>query len=215
VDVEHLAQLRRSYETAPFDLADAAADPFEQFGRWFDEVAASGLAEVNAAVLATATAAGRPSARHVLVKGAGPEGFVLYTNYGSRKATELDANPWAALVFAWSPVGRQVTAEGPVERVPPAESDAYFAARPRDSQLGAWASAQSTPLASRAELDAAWAEAADRFGGRPVPRPPHWGGYRLRPRRIEFWQGRPNRLHDRIVYTAVPGDGWERGRLAP
>ena len=215
VDPERLAGLRRSYEAAPFDVADAAPDPFVQFDRWFEEVAAAGFLDPNAAVLATATPDGRPSARHVLVKGAGPDGFVLYTNYSSRKAADLDANPRAALVLAWAPLGRQVVAEGAVERVPAAQSDAYFASRPRASQLGAWASPQSRELGSRAELEAAWQAASDRFEGGPVPRPAHWGGYRLRPERVEFWQGRPNRLHDRIAYVPGRDGAWTRHRLAP
>lgn len=214
-----LAALRRAYQSAPFDVEEAAETPHEQFSAWLGDItAATPELEVNAAVLATADAAGRPSARHVLVKGAGPDGFTFFTNYGSRKAADLADNPRAALVFAWSPVARQVVAEGAVEPLREAESDAYFAGRPRDSQLGAWASPQSQPLDSRAELDAAYAAAEARFAGRPVPRPEHWGGYRLRPDRVEFWQGRPSRLHDRVLYTAevdATGAAWRRQRLAP
>jgi pyridoxamine 5'-phosphate oxidase len=210
-----LAELRRNYQSAPFDVSDAAVDPFEQFGRWFDEVAATGLLEPNAAVLATASPDGRPSARHVLVKGAGGGGFVLFTNYHSRKASELDANPRAALVFAWAPLSRQVIVEGTVFRVSEAASDAYFASRPRESQLGAWASPQSAELGSRAELDDAYRAVARRYAAQSVPRPPHWGGYRLVAQRLEFWQGRPSRLHDRILYRAIDSGGWSRTRLAP
>jgi pyridoxamine 5'-phosphate oxidase len=210
-----LADLRRSYESRPFDLEDTAPDPFDQFRRWFSEVAASGTIEPNAAVLATASADGRPSARHVLVKGVDNRGFVFFTNYNSRKAADLAANPRASLVFAWSPLARQVEVDGAVERVSDAESDAYFASRPRASQLGAWASPQSQELASRAELDAAYAAAEQRFGEGPVPRPPQWGGYRLLADRVEFWQGRPSRLHDRIAYQRDQASAWQRTRLAP
>ncbi|MPY92266.1 MAG: pyridoxamine 5'-phosphate oxidase [Acidimicrobiia bacterium] len=210
-----LAALRRAYQALPFDISDAAQTPFEQFSSWVEEmVAASTELEVNAAVLATADGRGRPSARHVLVKGADIRGFAFFTNYASRKADELAANPWASLVFAWSPVARQVIAEGPVERLGAPESDAYFASRPRDSQLAAWASPQSRPLPDRAALDAAFAASEARFADAPVPRPPGWGGFRLRPVRVEFWQGRPSRLHDRIVYLAEGGT-WRRERLAP
>lgn len=210
-----LADLRRTYQSRPFDLHDSAPDPFDQFRRWFSEVAASGTIEPNAAVLATASADGRPSARHVLVKGVDSRGFVFFTNYRSRKAADLTVNPRASLVFAWSPLARQVVVEGGVERVSEAESEAYFASRPRTSQLGAWASPQSEVLASRAELDAAYAAAEQRFGEGPIARPPHWGGYRVLAEQVEFWQGRPSRLHDRIVYVRDASGTWQRKRLAP
>lgn len=210
-----LADLRRAYQSAPFELEAAAATPHQQLTTWLVEIsAAADQLEVNAAVLATADARGRPSARHVLVKGADERGLTFFSNYGSRKAGELAVNPWAALVFAWSPVARQVIAEGRVERLTEAESDAYFATRPRDSQLGAWASPQSRPLRDRLELEDAYGAYEARFAGAPVPRPRHWGGYRLVPDQVEFWQGRPSRLHDRIVYTATD-EGWQRQRLAP
>lgn len=210
-----LAAMRRVYESAPFDVVDAAADPYEQFRRWFADVVRSEFVEANAAVLATASADGRPSARHVLLKGAERGGFVFFTNYGSRKAQQLEVNPAAALVFAWSPVARQVLIEGIVHKVAAGESDAYFESRPRESQLGAWASAQSTELSSRKQLQSAYAERETEFQGRPVPRPDYWGGYRLVPDRIEFWQGRPSRLHDRVCYLPEGVDGWRRIRLAP
>jgi pyridoxamine 5'-phosphate oxidase len=216
-DTPELADPRRDYEARPFDIDDTDPDPFVQFARWFAEVADASELEPNAAVLATATSTGRPSARHVLVKGVDVRGFTVFTNHGSRKARQLDTNPWASLTFTWAPLARQVLVDGAVERVTDAEADDYFASRPRGSQLGAWASEQSTVLADRAALDARYTEAEARFAGRPVERPPFWGGYRIVPDRIEFWQGRPSRLHDRIVYrpdAAAPG-GWQRERLAP
>jgi pyridoxamine 5'-phosphate oxidase len=177
-------------------------------------VSRAALLEPNAAVLATAGADGRPTARHVLVKAVGRTGFVFFTNYTSRKAVDLDANPVAALVFTWAPLARQVIVEGPVVRLEAAASDDYFAARPRGSQLGAWASDQSSPLPDRATLDERFAVMEARFAGRDVPRPPHWGGYRLDPDRIELWQGRSSRLHDRLSYRRED-DGWRIERLAP
>jgi pyridoxamine 5'-phosphate oxidase len=209
-----LADLRREYQSQPFDVVDVDPDPYRQFSRWFSEIDGASALEANAAVLATAGADGRPSARHVLVKGVDRNGFVFYTNYTSRKAAQLETNPYAALVFAWAPLLRQVVVEGRVSRVSPEISDAYFATRPRASQLGAWASPQSRPVPSRAALDEAFATLEARYAEGPVPRPPHWGGYRVDPDRIEFWQGRANRMHDRLSYARA-GGSWRIERLAP
>lgn len=203
--MEGEAELRRS---------DLASDPLEQFREWF--AAASAALEVPEAVaLATATPGGAPSARMVLLKGFDERGLVFFSHYTSRKGRELEANPQAALLFHWSPLGRQVRVEGPVERVPEAESDAYFATRPRDAQVGARASRQSDPLGSRAELYERLAELEEDLAGGTVPRPPTWGGFRLAPGAWEFWQHRESRLHDRFRYERDASGAWRVERLFP
>ena len=211
---ESIAHLRRDHGVEPLEPSDLDPDPIVQFGRWMEDALGTDLILPNTMTLATATADGRPSARMVLLKGFDHHGFVFYTNYDSRKGRELSENPAAALVFYWARLERQVRVEGRVERVDPEESDAYFATRPLESRLGAWASRQSAPLSSRAELEERVAEVSSEHADGEVPRPPHWGGWLVRPDAIELWQGRPNRLHDRFLYTRR-GDGWERVRLYP
>jgi pyridoxamine 5'-phosphate oxidase len=194
--------------------SDVAGDPLEQFRRWFAAAKNAGIRAPHAVALATSTAEGSPSLRMVLLKGFDEHGFVFFTGYVSRKAAELDANPSAALLFYWDPLGRQVRIEGSVEHVPDDESDAYFATRPRGAQLAAAASRQSAALSGREELDARVAELAREYDGADVPRPDHWGGYRLRPEVYEFWQHREDRLHDRIRYRRDAG-GWAIERLSP
>jgi pyridoxamine 5'-phosphate oxidase len=189
-------------------------DPLAQFTRWLEEARAAGMIEPTAMALATATREGRPSVRIVLFKGLESGGLTFYTNYESRKGSELADNPHAALVFWWDKLERQVRIEGRVERLPHEQSRAYAESRPRASQLSAYASKQSRVVASRAELEARFAMAEKRFGGLPVPLPAHWGGYRLRPESFEFWQGRRDRLHDRLVYRSAV-DGWRIERLEP
>ena len=191
-----------------------ATDPFQLFDDWFAEAKASEPNDAEAMALATADAGGRPSVRMVLLKGHGPAGFVFYTNEESAKGAQLAANPRAALLFHWKSLRRQVRIEGPVERVAAADADAYFASRSRDSQLGAWASDQSRPLDSRATFERRFKEVQQRFEGADVPRPPHWGGYRVLPERIEFWSDRPHRLHERRLFERQDG-GWSEGLLYP
>jgi len=192
----------------------ASADPIEQFAHWFDEALRSEVDDPNAMTLATARPDGRPSLRIVLLKGFDERGFVFFTNYQSRKGREMEDNPHVAICFWWSKLARQVQIEGAVTRVSPEESDAYFASRPLDSRLGAWASDQSSVIASREVLDRRLQEMRTNYADGEIPRPPHWGGYRLVPHEIEFWQGRPNRLHDRLRYCLVEGF-WTMHRLAP
>jgi pyridoxamine 5'-phosphate oxidase len=213
--LDHIARLREEYSRAGLEESDTDPNPIEQFRTWFDEALAANLHEPNAMVLATATPDGRPSARVVLLKGLDERGFVFYTNYEGRKSRELEANPYAALLFYWGELERQVRLEGRVGRIPDEESDAYFAGRPRGSQLGAWASEQSRPIKDRGALEERLRELEAEYDGREVPRPPFWGGYRVEPETIEFWQGRENRLHDRLVYRRSEDGGWRRERLQP
>jgi pyridoxamine 5'-phosphate oxidase len=199
----------------PLREQDLDPDPIRQFTHWFDEATSAGAPQPEAAALATATADGAPSVRMVLVKQATHNGFVFFTNYESRKGRELTANPRAALLFHWTLLGRQVRAEGPVQRVTLEETAAYVHTRPRGSQLSALASPQSRPLPNRAWLEERVAQLTERYASQELPLPEAWGGFRLVPERIEFWQHRENRLHDRFLYTQEPDGGWRRERLAP
>ena len=209
-----MADLREEYTRAGLLEPDADPYPIEQFHRWFEEALAANLHEPNAMTLATATSDGRPSARVVLLKGFDERGFVFYTNYEGRKGRELEENPRCALVFYWGELERQVRIEGMVSRVSEEESDAYYRSRPLGSRLGAWASEQSRPVGVRATLEERLRKLEDEYRGREVPRPPFWGGYRVEPEAVEFWQGRENRLHDRLLYRQSD-EGWSMERLQP
>jgi pyridoxamine 5'-phosphate oxidase len=211
VDAENL---RKEYTRAGMHEADMDPDPIVQFRAWFENVIEADLHEPNAMILATATRDGRPSARTVLLKGYDERGFVFYTNYEGRKASDLEANPACALLFYWGELERQVRIEGRAVRLSGEESDAYFASRPRGSRLGAWASEQSQPVEDRSILEERVKALEAEYEGREIPRPPFWGGYRVEPDTIEFWQGRENRLHDRLVYGRI-GGGWKMQRLQP
>jgi pyridoxamine 5'-phosphate oxidase len=208
-----ISDLRQEYMRESLDEKDVARDPLEQFARWFDEAVKAQVPMVNAMTLATVSPTGRPSARIVLLKGVEHGGFVFFTNYKSRKGRELTANPEAALLFYWTDLEREVRIEGRVEKISAQESDEYFGNRPLGSRHAAIASPQSKVVPDRAALEALFAEAEQRHGDK-TPRPVHWGGYRLQPAAIEFWQGRPNRLHDRVLYT-LKSRGWKIERLAP
>jgi pyridoxamine 5'-phosphate oxidase len=210
-----LADMRKDYSMAGLLEKDLAKDPFRQFERWFQEAEAAKIPEPNAMTLATTGRDGRPAARTVLLKACDGRGFVFYTNYESRKGRELDANPRAALLFPWVAMERQITVEGPVARVTREEAEAYFHSRPRPSQLAAWASPQSTAVAGRAVIEESYRVIEKKYEGRTVPLPPNWGGFRVTPETVEFWQGRRSRLHDRLRYRREPGGDWVVERLAP
>jgi pyridoxamine 5'-phosphate oxidase len=211
---DELAALRREYGDSGLDHPDLTPDPIAMFRHWMHDTVVAGLHEPNAMVVSTVSADGLPSSRMVLLKGVDERGFVFYSNYDSRKGGELATNPHAALLFPWHDLQRQVRVEGGVEQLTPEESAAYFATRPRGSQLGAWASPQSDEVPSREQLESRYAEMEERFADGDVPLPPHWGGYLVRPDVVEFWQGRRGRMHDRLVYRRT-GEDWVTLRLAP
>ena len=214
MDAGDLAAARAEYTRGGLSESDLLPDPVAMFERWYEEAGAAGIHEPNAMVVATASPAGVPAARLVLLKGFSDEGFVFYSNMGSRKGQELAANPACALLFPWHPIERQVRVDGTATLLPRDAVDAYFAVRPRGSQLGAWASHQSRVVDGREELDRELASAEERYADGEVPTPDEWGGYLVRPESVEFWQGRPGRMHDRLVYRRE-GQGWRTERLAP
>jgi pyridoxamine 5'-phosphate oxidase len=211
-----LEDLREDYRLATLDESACASNPIEQFAQWFQDAKNAHLKEPNALSLATCTPDGRPSSRIVLLKEFGESGFIFYTNYGSQKGREIEINPHVALNFLWAELERQVRIEGTITRIPPEKSEAYFRSRPRGSRIGAWVSNQSELIASRNVLENRLAELEARFAGSDdIPPPDYWGGFCVRPERIEFWQGRPSRLHDRILYALENNTGWKIGRLSP
>lgn len=210
-----LAELRKDYALAGLTEKDLARDPFRQFEKWFQEAEAAKVVEPNAMVLSTADRDGKAASRVMLLKGIDGRGFVFYTNYESRKGRQLEANPYASILFPWLPLERQVIAEGPLTKVSREESEAYFHSRPIPSQLGAWASQQSAIVSSRAVFEDAFKALEKKYAGQEVPLPPHWGGYRLNPETVEFWQGRRSRLHDRLRYRRVKDGSWVVERLSP
>jgi pyridoxamine 5'-phosphate oxidase len=211
---KNIADIRKEYRLHSLDEKHIAADAIEQFTRWWDDAVKSEIFEVNAMTLATSTKDGKPSARIVLLKGYDEKGFIFFTNYESRKGKELAENPNAALIFFWKEIERQIRIEGIVEKISATESDEYFLSRPEGARIGAWASPQSSVIESRQILETNEAAYASEFKN-SIPRPPHWGGYRVMPLRVEFWQGRSNRLHDRIQYSKTTDGSWKAERLAP
>jgi pyridoxamine 5'-phosphate oxidase len=210
-----LADLRKDYSLAGLTEKELARDPFRQFEKWFQEAEAAKIPEPNAMVLATATREGRPSARTILLKGVDGRGFVFYSNYESRKGRELEGNPRATLLFPWVALERQVIIEGTVVKVAREESEAYFHSRPRQSQLSAWVSQQSSIISGRSTLEDSMKVLEKKYAGQEIPLPPHWGGWRLTPETVEFWQGRRSRLHDRLRFRREKDGGWSVERLAP
>lgn len=213
--MQDIANIRREYQLQSLSEQDCATDPFTQFAKWWDEAIKSDLEEANAMTLATASSTGVPSARIVLLKAATDEGFVFFTNYESNKGKELAQNPKACLVFFWSPLERQIRIDGIVEKISETESDEYFASRPLESRIGAWASPQSSVIPTRETIEKNVAMYQQQFADGNIPRPAHWGGYIVKPIQVEFWQGCPGRLHDRIQYTLLEDGGWKIERLAP
>jgi|SRR5665213_1854619 len=212
---EQLENLRNEYKAASLSENDSKADPVKQFETWFNEAIEAKMPEPNAMTLATATTDGRPSARIVLLKGVYENGFVFYTNYLSRKGKEITKNPLGALTFFWAGMERQIRIEGTIEKISKEQSDKYFQSRPKGSQIGALASPQSQEIASRELLEKKWNELEVEYADKVIPKPSFWGGYILKPRLIEFWQGRPSRLHDRILYKKIDNTNWKKVRLAP